>query len=278
MKQSNIISNIRIYLLMLFVVILAIFGRKAAPETIKSLPTHAHNDYNHQKPLFDALKLGFRSIEVDVFSIGDSLYVAHDFEDIKPGRTLRKLYLEPLNELVPQYNNNLYKDSVDLILLVDIKDDALRTYNVLHEILEEYKSILSVFSTDDVAKGAFTVVVSGNRPIDFMKNQSIRYAGFDGRIPDLEKKYSASLMPLVSDNWNRHFNWRGNGEMPQNEKEKLIKIVSQSKESGYLIRFWGTPDLPGKERENTWNELKLAGVDLIGTDDLKGLAEFLNKE
>ncbi|MCK5137459.1 MAG: hypothetical protein KAR19_16865 [Bacteroidales bacterium] len=48
-------------------------------------PAHAHNDYNHEHPLFDALENGFRSIEADVFSMGDSLYVAHDRKDIKQG-------------------------------------------------------------------------------------------------------------------------------------------------------------------------------------------------
>ena len=37
---------------------------------------HAHNDYMHERPLFDALDNGFRSIEADVFAIGDSLHVA----------------------------------------------------------------------------------------------------------------------------------------------------------------------------------------------------------
>ena len=50
---------------------------------------HAHNDYMHERPLFDALENGFRSVEADVFSKGDSLYVAHNRKDIGPGQTLR---------------------------------------------------------------------------------------------------------------------------------------------------------------------------------------------
>ena len=45
-------------------------------------PAHAHNDYMHERPLFDALENGFRSIEADVFAQGDSLYVAHDMKDM----------------------------------------------------------------------------------------------------------------------------------------------------------------------------------------------------
>jgi len=39
---------------------------------------HAHNDYGHNRPLFDALKEGFTSVEADVFLMNDSLYVAHN--------------------------------------------------------------------------------------------------------------------------------------------------------------------------------------------------------
>ncbi len=42
---------------------------------------------------------------------------------------------------------------------------------------------------------------------------------------------------------------------------------------GRRVRFWATP-----ERVAIWNELHAAGVDLINTDDLAGLAKFLNSE
>jgi hypothetical protein len=38
-----------------------------------------------------------------------------------------------------------------------------------------------------------------------------------------------------------------------------------------MVRFWGTPDEPGVAREEVWNKLIKAQVDLIGSDDLKGL-------
>ncbi|MCP3932477.1 MAG: hypothetical protein GY705_25680, partial [Bacteroidetes bacterium] len=72
------------------------------------LPAHSHNDYEHERPLFDALDCNFKSFEADVFSIGDSLFVAHDFDKIKPGRTLRTLYLEPLKNRIAKNNGSVY--------------------------------------------------------------------------------------------------------------------------------------------------------------------------
>ncbi len=44
---------------------------------------------------------------------------------------------------------------------------------------------------------------------------------------------------------------------------------------GRLVRFWATPDGPSPAREALWRELRTEGVDLLNTDDLKGLQEFL---
>jgi hypothetical protein len=41
------------------------------------------------------------------------------------------------------------------------------------------------------------------------------------------------------------------------------------------VRFWATPDDRSQLREAVWRELVLAGVDLINTDDLEGLQQFL---
>ena len=108
------------------------------------LPAHAHNDYLHERPLFDALEHGFRSIEADVFSEGDSLYVAHDRKDIQAGRTLRALYLEPLLQYFSEDRPTIYDGP--LILLVDIKDNGENTYAHLDTIMYDFREILCQFS------------------------------------------------------------------------------------------------------------------------------------
>src|SRR5256885_4523438 len=55
---------------------------------------HAHNDYEHPRPLLDALDCGFLSVEADVFLVNGQLLVAHDREKTSPQRTLQSLYLD----------------------------------------------------------------------------------------------------------------------------------------------------------------------------------------
>ena len=229
----------------------------------------------HTRPLFDALENGFRSIEADVFSQGDSLYVAHDRKDIKPGRTLRALYLEPLMEYMED-RNAIYDSTSPLILLIDIKDNGLTTYKLLDRILNESREILCRVSDEAYVSGSVMVVISGNRPIEYMMEQTERFAFVDGRMQDLTEEYSPQLMPLISDRWTKYFSWRGKGDMPENERTQMRLYVQQAHENGQLIRFWATPDIPGKERDAVWTELLEAGVDLINTDDLVGLRAFLS--
>ncbi len=267
--------NLYLWLVLLLLSIPIAYGAFPDDPSNLPLPAHAHNDYYHERPLLDALEKGFRSIEVDIYSEGDSLYVAHDRNEIKPGRTLRELYMEPIMRLVNRDSELLYDTSSPLILLVDIKDHGLDTYKVLDAILQDYREFLCTRSPEGLKKGKVLIIVSGNRPIEYMLEQEQRYAFVDGRIQNLEKVYPATLMPLISDRWTRLFSWKGEGEMPEEERVRLKQYVQQAHQNGQLIRFWATPDTPGPEREAIWKELMEAGVDLINTDDLEGLSEFL---
>ena len=82
---------------------------------VQPLPhAHAHNDYEHPHPLLDALERGFCSVEADVHLVDGELFVAHDANAIKPDRTLRKLYLEPLLDRVRAHGGRAYEGARDL--------------------------------------------------------------------------------------------------------------------------------------------------------------------
>ena len=184
-------------------------GAISKDSIIEPYPAHAHNDYMHERTLFDALENGFRSIEADVFAMGDSLYVAHNRSDIKPGRTLRALYLEPLMKLSSEDKLAIYDSASPLILLVDIKDDGLTTYKLLDRILNENREILCQVNQGSYKPGAVMIIISGNRPMDYMMQQEQRFAFVDGRMENLTEAYPPLLMPLISDRWTKYFTWKG---------------------------------------------------------------------
>lgn len=249
----------------------------AAAEPGSPLPqAHAHNDYEHARPLQDALDHGFTSVEADVWLVGGELLVAHDLADVQPGRTLESLYLAPLAERVRANANSVYPGwDGHFQLLIDVKSAAAPTYAAVHEALQRHRAIMTTYQSGRARHRAVDAVISGNRDLPLMTAQKIRYAGYDGRLPDLAKDIASTVMPLVSDNWTKHFAWNGLGAMPDAERAKLRAIVAAAHTRGHRIRFWATPDIPGTAREAVWSELLAAGVDHLNSDDLAGLETFL---
>lgn len=240
---------------------------------------HAHNDYEHVRPLFDALDHGFASVEADVWLQDGELRVAHDESATTPGRTLESLYLDPLRQRVRANQGSVFagwRGSEQL--LIDVKSEATATYAAIDRVLRRYPDLMTRWTAGLKHPRPVTAVISGNRDRAGMTAQFTRYAGYDGRLADLGTGTPASFMPLVSDNWTKQFTWLGVGPMPTAERDKLHRIVAQAHASGYVVRFWATPDLAGPEREALWRESVAADVDYLNTDDLAGLESFLRAE
>ena len=247
-----------------------------APKASPLAQAHAHNDYEHARPLQDALDHGFTSVEADVWLVGGELLVGHDVTELVPGRTLQSLYLDPLVQRVREHGGEVYSGHDEpLQLLIDIKNTGAATYTQLDQVLSQYRRILTRYAGKRMVERAVSVVVSGDRPRALMEAQKVRLASYDGRLTDLGSGAPASFVPLISSNWNSTFTWQGVGEMPADQRAALHRISETAHANGQRVRFWATPDVPGAAREAVWAELLAAGVDHVNTDDLPGLRAYL---
>ncbi|MBX9394517.1 phosphatidylinositol-specific phospholipase C/glycerophosphodiester phosphodiesterase family protein [Streptomyces sp. TRM72054] len=239
---------------------------------------HAHNDYEHPRPLLDALDHRFGSVEADIYLVGDQLLVAHDPEDLDPARTLESLYLDTLAARVKANRGSVYRGHRgSLQLLIDLKTEGASTYLELDRHLRRYRHLFTTYAHGRVFPGPVTAVISGDRAARVpMEAQQVRRAFYDGRLADLGSSAPASFVPLISDNWTLNFTWRGAGEFPAAERQELRGIMRAAHSRGQKVRFWATPDLAGPERDALWTELLAADVDFINTDDLLGLEAFLD--
>ncbi|MCX4879136.1 MULTISPECIES: phosphatidylinositol-specific phospholipase C/glycerophosphodiester phosphodiesterase family protein [unclassified Streptomyces] len=239
---------------------------------------HAHNDYDHPRPLFDALDHRFGSVEADIFLVGDQLLIGHDASELDPARTLESLYLDPLAAIVKANRGSVYRGyRRPLQLLIDIKTEGSSTYLELDRHLQRYKHLFTTCVHGRVHPGAITNVISGDRAARTpMEAQTVRRAFYDGRLTDLGTAAPASFIPLVSDNWQLNFTWLGEGTFPDAERQQLRGMIRQAHAHGQKVRFWNTPDLAGPARDALWAELLAAGVDYFNTDDLAGLEAFLD--
>lgn len=251
---------------------------------------HAHNDYEHPRPLLDALDQGFGSVEADIFLVDGELRVGHDRQSLRPGRTLESLYLDPLLARVRENGGTVHPWPGELTLLVDIKADGEKVYQELAKRLVKYQEMLTTYPRPDlknyslvelanhadakVKPGAVRIVISGDRPVETINKDGRGLMFIDGRLSDVSATAPLpQTIPLISDSYDDKFKWNGKGDMPADERFKLRRMAQLVHAQGGKFRLWGVPDT-----EDAWREFYDAGVDLVNTDKLAPLAEFLRKQ
>ena len=233
---------------------------------------HAHNDYENENPLRDALENGFISVETDVHLVDDQLYVSHDLpEEFDPALTLETLYLDPLKEHIEKNNGFVYRHySGSFYLFIDFKSSAKPSYEKLKKILQNYLSIISVIQDGVEQKRAVKILISGNRPVDEILNDEPKLVGIDGRPYDLGKNIPTSIMPVISENYSRFLSWDGYGDIDDNEHQNFKKLIEDTHAQNKDLRLWAIPD-----HEDAWRFLLDNGLDLINTDHIKEYKEFV---
>ena len=276
-SRSRPMSTVRIHLHRVATAIVLLLVMAGAPSRLAAQPApapltraHSHNDYEHPRPLLDALDHRFGSVEADIHLVDGQLLVAHDRDRVTPGRTLETLYLAPLHERVRRLGG-VYPGFRGFTLLVDFKSDAGPTYAALREVLARHADMLTRLEAGTLVPGAVTVILSGNRPTATLAAEGDRLCFIDGRLDDLDRNPPPNLVPLVSESWRSVFRWDGLGEFPVPERRRLGELVARAHGQGRRLRFWAVPD-----RATAWRELDVAGVDLINTDRLADLEAYLS--
>ncbi|HAT92504.1 MAG TPA: alkaline phosphatase, partial [Sphingobacterium sp.] len=238
----------------------------SAQQKLTANAGHSHNDYKQQIPLLEAYYAGMGSIEADVFYRNGELYVAHESSEIKPGKTLKKLYIDPLIAFFKENGNKPYaKPEQTLQLVIDIKENYEQ---VLSKLLADLKGNESIFDQQK-NPSAIKIVVSGEipPPEKFDNYPSMIY--FDGRP---EKDYTPAQLKhigMISQDIKQYSVWNGKGTPTPPDLEKMKSVIDKAHKLGKTFRFWATKDSP-----NSWKELGHMGVDWINTDHPTALKNF----
>jgi hypothetical protein len=254
----------RVLILLLIISSSASFSQKNFPHQ----NAHAHNDYEHERPLKDALSFQFISVEADIHLVRGQLLVAHSLVS-KRAPSLEQLYFNPLDSILKKNNGNIYPGfNGPFFLMIDIKTEGSPTYAALHELLMRHPALICKTNSCPVK-----IFLSGNRPVELMIKEGYRGIALDGRPEDLGKGYSKELVPVISDNYNKWSRWNGKAQPENDDLLRIKKLASEVHAEGKKLRLWAIPD-----NEIAWQALLDAGVDLINTDHLKELDEFLSGE
>ncbi len=232
----------------------------------------SHNDYWREHPLFDALSYRFNCVEADLWLIDGELYVAHDRPEPSPAITFTQMYLQPLAKYIREQGGKVYPDSDrPFYLMVDCKTPGEPLYAVLREQLKPFAKLFCGVKDGEYHDGPVLLFLSGDKPARTVSDEQTRLVFLDGRLEDLGKEIPPSVSPVLSDNYASFFSWRGTGEMPAAELQRMRDLIARVHGEGKLFRWWGAPDTEQFKRF-----FISEGVDLIGADDLKVLDKVLS--
>jgi hypothetical protein len=243
----------------------------SAAQTLIIPVGHSHNDYTRKRPLHDALDNGFFSVEVDIFYRNGNFLVAHTVLGIKKKKTIEKLYLEPLKLIVEKNKGKVYPDGpLEFEMMIDFKGQwTIESMRELENKLLEFTSLLTRYENGIHRPNAVKVLLSGGGYLNWVRNDNPRLFSVDAGLGDITSEHDAYLICRNSGLYGSNFKWRGKGEMPVEEKEKLFQLCNEAKQHGRKIRFWSCP-----HNENVWRELLDAGVGWVNVDRLKKFRMF----
>jgi hypothetical protein len=245
----------------------------AYSQNIPLINAFAHNDYWHKRPLYDALDNGYTHIEADIYLRRGKLVVAHLLPLFKRHRTLERLYLDPLAAYINSSNGQAPRMFSPLMLMIDIKSDANKTYEALSALLEKYKNMLSGYENGVFVQRQITIVITGHKPFQILKEQQNRLAFIDEDLLKVQQDtLAANVYQTASCKYSKIVNWNGSGIFPSLQKKRLCHYVNIAHRYGKKVRLWASPENPA-----VWNELLDCGVDLINTDKLPELKNFLTR-
>ncbi|KAF5521956.1 Altered inheritance of mitochondria protein 6-like protein [Colletotrichum aenigma] len=261
---------------------------------------HSHNDYWRPVPLFSALSVGCIGIEADVWLKDGDLLVGHDTPSLSPTRTLKSLYLDPLEEILDAQNRKVternatkrgvfsLQDDAQIILLIDVKTDAKETWPVVLRQLEPLRekqyltSHNSSASSDAKTHLAAPLIVVGTGNLDMATlvanhtDATTTYHEYHDTFLDAP----LNDLPTTKTNYNTTNSVYASASFKQaigsvrlgfsrTQREKLRSQVQAAKSLGLQPRYWDIPDWPLKYRDYIWTELRAEGVEILSVDNVK---------
>ncbi|MQA94428.1 MAG: hypothetical protein GEV11_07150 [Streptosporangiales bacterium] len=263
--------------------------------------------------LDDALDHGASSVEANIFHDDGDLALRHDDSWVPDGveggeeGTLGEDYVEPLKERVRRNGCQVYPGRNEPFHLnVEIKSgdegaqegaftETVRLYRELQDEIVaaggDPQNVRLVFSGNSPEPGEWEGLLDGPVPPGVYQDQQYSGDSCDAATSDDLGSRSA----WVSLSWEDCVS--GDDEISPDEQDYLNRVAANAHAQGKQVRVWGAPEdvetyevydstWPGEDKTRTvrdpsdatvaaWRAQLRAGVDLLNTDSLTTMREFL---
>ena len=235
--------------------------------TAALLPAYAHNDYRNRRPLQDALALGYRGVEADVFRVGTELVLGHDRRALHGASTLSRVYLAPLRDRL-QTCGYVLSDSTPLFLNIELKEADPVAFQYLIGQLREFEEL---FAARQTGTPAVQVTLVGWWPSpdsvawpDYLRVQ-LAIEQLDS-VPVID----TARVGFVSIDYEKYLRWPGTGPRSSVAQLTITTAIELAKTLGKPLRVHHAP-----ANLSVYSWLLWQGVRLIGTTDLRRSREIL---
>jgi len=229
--------------------------------TAALLPAYAHNDYRNRRPLQDALALGYRGVEADVFRVGTELVLGHDRGALHGASTLSRVYLAPLRDRLHTCGYVL-TDSTPLFLNIELKEADPVAFQYLLDQLREFEEL---FAAQQTGRPAVQVTLVGWWP----SPDSVPWPDYLRVQLAVEQREHIPVMDgarvgFVSVDYEKSLRWRG---VSDSASVAQMTITAARELARTLRKPLRVHHAPADLSVYTW--LLWQGVTLVGTTDLK---------
>ncbi|OCF73326.1 hypothetical protein I204_06558 [Kwoniella mangroviensis CBS 8886] len=237
-----------------------------------------------------------------------TLLAGHDLEDLKAQRTLKKLYFDPLLDILDRNNRNstaagdawtgIYeKDRTKEVgILIDMKRDGELIWPYLLDSLQPFisKNYLTYYNTTSSTwhHGPLVIIGTGSTPLSKVYYQDVRYIFYDAPLLTLHNPIiipESEDGPSLNVEWNKEISPMASSKLPfkyyfsiipfffshassRGKKNtmrcRLQRYTSTAQEKGIKSRWWGVIATPNWLKVKMWEVLWETGQDVLNTDDL----------
>jgi hypothetical protein len=246
---------------------------------------HSHNDYLQKRPLYEAIELGFGSIEIDICLTGKKeLKVAHIPWFLAGKKDIDELYFTPIAKMIeekdPRFN---YSKEFPLNLLIDFKKNADSTYKYLKLVFIKYsKYITQYYKGKVIYKGPLVINITGNQPWNALMKDSVTYCLMDGPIwltdSSIDHKGFSDIdtsrlkyMGRVANDWQSLMAFKKHFKSEDEFCSSVKANLQQYHDHGLTTRFHGVPN-----NEKAWMIIAKCGAHWFNVDKLQRFSGFYN--
>lgn len=240
-----------------------------------------------------------------IFFKNNEVYVGHTLVFLKPVNTLFNMYLNPMLQFLNFVNADIQQGSKvinhdkysiffnspedPLYFWMDFKTDPELTYEAIKPLFDEFieKGYLAYYDTklDKFVPGPIVVTITGNLPVEAVKNEDKVYFFLDGalekftytstkeqleNIAKYSKVASTSLDKILGDSYQSS----KQAEFTHIQKKKIKSYVALAHKYGLKTRIWGDITWPMNLVKSHLNDFYALESDFLNVDDVKQAKDY----